>query len=198
MDDNGPGTAGVIEIARILAPRTLERDIRFLLFGNEEVGLVGSSTYVAQLQDTELPAFFVNLDMIAVTSAERDTLSAMFGQAQGDWIGAFAPDWAAEAVAAFDAAARAFAPECKFVALSLPDDYEDEPFIMRISASDHRELWSRIAPGILLAEPFFFGAARNQNYHSSADTRETLDHAFMAEVVRAALAVVCVEAGHQS
>jgi len=46
--DNGAGVAAVIEAARILAESNAEphRTIRFMLFGGEEVGLVGSKGYV--------------------------------------------------------------------------------------------------------------------------------------------------------
>lgn len=195
MDDNGSGTAAVIEIARILSTRTLDRSVRFLLFGNEERGLVGSYAYAEDLEDAELPDFFVNFDMIGYTATTADALSLLLGQPRGDWIGAYALDWAAEALAAFDAATRAFAPGCKFVAMSLPVDFGDEPFIMTVGGSDQTPFSNRGVPGIVLTEAGFYGMERNPYYHSARDTLETLDLAFMAEVVKAALAAVCMEAG---
>ena len=41
-DDNGSGAAGVLEIGRILAHNPLEHDLRLILFGGEEQGLLGS------------------------------------------------------------------------------------------------------------------------------------------------------------
>jgi hypothetical protein len=60
-NDDGSGTAIVMELARILnAPDvTTERSIRFILWNNEETGLNGSRAYVAQrqaLQGQESPA----------------------------------------------------------------------------------------------------------------------------------------------
>ena len=49
-DDNGSGTALVMELARIfsIADVQTDRSIRFALWNNEEGGLVGSSAYVEQ------------------------------------------------------------------------------------------------------------------------------------------------------
>jgi hypothetical protein len=60
-NDDGSGTALVMELARILnAPGvTTERSIRFILWNNEETGLNGAYAYVAQrkdLQGIESPA----------------------------------------------------------------------------------------------------------------------------------------------
>ena len=59
-NDNGSGTALVMELARILSRPGVqtERSIRFALWNNEETGLHGSSAYVAQrkgLQGIESP-----------------------------------------------------------------------------------------------------------------------------------------------
>jgi Zn-dependent M28 family amino/carboxypeptidase len=52
--DNGAGTATVVEVARALAAREedLDTKIRFVVFGAEEVGLVGSN-YEAERADSE-------------------------------------------------------------------------------------------------------------------------------------------------
>lgn len=51
-NDDGSGTALVMELARILSMSdvTIERSIRFALWNNEETGLNGASAYVAQRQ----------------------------------------------------------------------------------------------------------------------------------------------------
>ncbi|MCK4894041.1 MAG: M28 family peptidase [Calditrichia bacterium] len=64
-DDNGSGTAAVIEAARILAPYNFKYSIRFVLFSGEEQGLVGSQAYASQAAaagDQILGA--LNMDMI--------------------------------------------------------------------------------------------------------------------------------------
>jgi Zn-dependent M28 family amino/carboxypeptidase len=65
--DNGSGVATVLEGARLLAPYRglLERTVRFVAFGAEEVGLLGGQAYVAchaaEMAKTRL---MVNLDCI--------------------------------------------------------------------------------------------------------------------------------------
>jgi Peptidase family M28 len=60
-NDDGSGTALVMELARVLSSPDVEtqRSIRFILWNNEETGLNGSSAYVEQrkdLQGKESPA----------------------------------------------------------------------------------------------------------------------------------------------
>jgi hypothetical protein len=60
-NDNGSGTALVMELARIISSPDVQTDrsIRFILWNNEETGLNGAAAYVAQrqgLQGKEMPA----------------------------------------------------------------------------------------------------------------------------------------------
>ena len=54
-NDDGSGTALVMELARVLHSEgvTSERSIRFALWNNEETGLEGSRSYVAQRKDLQ-------------------------------------------------------------------------------------------------------------------------------------------------
>jgi len=66
-DDNGSGTAGVLELARLLAPMKgqLHRGILFASFAGEELGLLGSAEWV---KEPTLPldkaVAMLNMDMI--------------------------------------------------------------------------------------------------------------------------------------
>ncbi len=62
-NDNGAGTAVVMEAARALAPHKgkLSRTIRFVAFAQEEMGLIGSEEYVKQHLH-EHHAFMINTD----------------------------------------------------------------------------------------------------------------------------------------
>ena len=68
INDNGSGSAGILEIAETIAARDLtpRNKIRFALFGAEEFGLLGSRHYVGQLSPAEKDAIALNLnfDMI--------------------------------------------------------------------------------------------------------------------------------------
>jgi aminopeptidase YwaD len=61
-NDNGSGTAAVIEAARILASIRTDRTIHFIAFGAEELGLVGSAYYAQNPVGTVLG--MVNMDMV--------------------------------------------------------------------------------------------------------------------------------------
>lgn len=50
-DDNGSGVAGLLELARLLAPRPRRRTIRLVSFGAEEQLSVGSAAYVRAHRD---------------------------------------------------------------------------------------------------------------------------------------------------
>jgi aminopeptidase S len=68
INDNGSGTAGLLEVALTVAEQGLRpaKHLRFAWWGAEELGLVGSTHYVENLPDAELAkiAGYVNFDMI--------------------------------------------------------------------------------------------------------------------------------------
>jgi hypothetical protein len=73
-DDNGSGTAGVLELARLLAPMKgqLQRGILFASFAGEELGLLGSAEWV---KEPTLPldkaVAMLNMDMIGRIKDEK-------------------------------------------------------------------------------------------------------------------------------
>ncbi|MFB3907154.1 MAG: M28 family peptidase [Candidatus Eisenbacteria bacterium] len=72
-DDNGSGTAGVLEAARVLAPEPFEATLIFLCFSGEEQGLHGSAAWAGQAADLALDIRgMVNLDMIGYAGADPD------------------------------------------------------------------------------------------------------------------------------
>jgi aminopeptidase YwaD len=75
-NDDGSGSAVVLELARELAARNpAERplNLRFALWGAEELGLHGSRYYVQNLSDAERHSLLanINLDMVGVGQAWR-------------------------------------------------------------------------------------------------------------------------------
>jgi hypothetical protein len=66
-DDNASGTAGVLELARLLAPQRgqFKRSILFMNFGGEELGLLGSAAWVKNpTRPLEKAVAMINMDMI--------------------------------------------------------------------------------------------------------------------------------------
>jgi hypothetical protein len=66
-DDNASGTAGLLELARVLAPRKgqLDRGILFASFAGEELGLLGSAAWVKDpTKPLDKAVAMLNMDMI--------------------------------------------------------------------------------------------------------------------------------------
>jgi Predicted aminopeptidases len=68
INDNGTGTGTILEIARVMAQRdiTPRNTVRFMWYGAEEFGLLGSEAYVDSLPEAELDRIeaMVNFDMV--------------------------------------------------------------------------------------------------------------------------------------
>jgi len=66
INDNGSGTAAILETAVQMAKVMPRNKLRFALWGAEESGLLGSNHYVASLSDDERSriALYLNFDMI--------------------------------------------------------------------------------------------------------------------------------------
>jgi aminopeptidase YwaD len=67
-NDNASGTATVLELARVLPAMDLPFTLQIVLFGAEEIGLVGSRHYVGALrpQEREQITAMLNFDMVGV------------------------------------------------------------------------------------------------------------------------------------
>ncbi|WP_411720548.1 M28 family metallopeptidase [Mycetocola sp.] len=67
IQDNGSGSAALIEVAQSMSKVKPENTLRFAWWGAEEAGLIGSEEYVAGLSQEEKDriALYLNFDMIA-------------------------------------------------------------------------------------------------------------------------------------
>ena len=67
IQDNGSGSAAILEIAEQMAKVNPRNQVRFIWFGAEESGLLGSEFYVDSLAEDEIDdiAAMLNFDMIA-------------------------------------------------------------------------------------------------------------------------------------
>jgi len=95
-DDNASGTAGVLELARLLAPQKgqLRRGILFANFAGEELGLLGSAAWVKEpTRPLDKAVAMLNMDMIGRIKDQKvyvggvgtgSTLKAAVEQAQSN------------------------------------------------------------------------------------------------------------------
>lgn len=68
-NDNGSGTVTLMEIARLMVDKKLAYDVKFVAFGAEEIGLVGSEVYVLDLYEKgeiDNIVAMINMDMVGV------------------------------------------------------------------------------------------------------------------------------------
>jgi hypothetical protein len=75
-NDDGSGTAAIIELARVLSQRKNESTIVFALFGGEEAGLQGSRYFVKNFADTSRIVLMLQIDMANGSSLLFPTLDA--------------------------------------------------------------------------------------------------------------------------
>ena len=85
INDNGSGSAALLETALLMANLNPENTLRFGWWAAEEQGLVGSADYVAGLSQAELDriALYMNYDMVGspnyifmVYDADESTFAA--------------------------------------------------------------------------------------------------------------------------
>lgn len=90
--DNASGTAVAVEIASRLADIDLPYELRVVLFGSEELGLLGSSHYVSSLSPDEIArtTLMLNLDSIGAGQLEvigdRPLVNAVMNIAESEGI----------------------------------------------------------------------------------------------------------------
>ena len=76
-NDNGSGTAIILELARILKDVPTDYSIKFIHFSGEEQGLLGSSRYVSQIVNGTSPKMdikvVVNLDQVGGLATKSNT-----------------------------------------------------------------------------------------------------------------------------
>jgi hypothetical protein len=189
-DDNGSGTAALLEIARVLAGRRMERTVRLIFFNLEEIGIRGSAEYVRSI----LPELsekkwslvgMVSLEMLGYFTDEPGSQRSPIPRIEGvfdpptvgDFIGiatvkAFSP-FAREFMAGMQRAA----PDLKVVIADFPP--VSPPDFMR---SDHAPFMLQNLPALMLTDTSNY---RNPNYHRPTDTIDTLDPDRYVLVVRA-------------
>ena len=170
-DDDGSGTAAVIETARVLSGYTFERTIKFACFAGEEQGLVGSGAYVADIAAAGMNVIgCYNFDMIGYSGSDP---------APPDFIIYTDPDSTALAYELRDAALYYVSAEI-------------EPLVIHesLSASDHGSFWAHGYQAIVASEDEAWGSDFNPYYHTTSDLVANCDLAYATSCTRAALAAV--------
>jgi hypothetical protein len=154
--DDGTGVALVLAAARYLAglPRR-DRPVEFVLFDQEEVGLVGSAAYATALR----------MEGISIEGAH------CFDMISHDGDG--------------DRAIELWSPSPHLRALyELHGARHGVPVrVVRFTSSDHQSFLSRSLPAVGIGEEFVSGD-HTPHYHRATDTYEQVDFAYLARTTR--------------
>lgn len=156
-DDNASGSAGSVELARVIAATERAHDVRVILFGGEEQGLFGSSQYVAGLsaeQRTRVRGVVV-MDMIGTQSGPASVLL----------------EGAPSSVHLIDDLAAAAAT---YTTLGVTTS-------LRPFASDHVPFLRAGVPAVLTIEG---NDSANQQIHTDRDTLDHVSVPFLAQILR--------------
>jgi len=189
-DDNGTGTAALLEIARVLRGVAMERTVRLIFFNLEEPGLIGSSDYVRRRLKPELARGEISvigmasLEMLGYFTDEpgsqRSPVPAIEGVYEPPETGDFI---AVATIAAFKPLSRRLSEAMRVASPDLNVFAADffpvaPPDLLR---SDHAPFLFAGVPSVIVTDTSNF---RNPNYHSSRDTIETIDAERFTMVVR--------------
>lgn len=199
-DDNGSGTVGVMEIARLLSKYPSRKTQRYIGFDFEESGLIGSTKYVTNYLSAEdhVEGVF-NFEMIAYWSDQPNTqtVPAGFGvyfplavqtisgnQYRGDFITNVGNAASASLELLFSNSAQQYVPGLRVITLNVPGN--GLPNLTDLRRSDHTPFWDSGRKALMLTDGANF---RNECYHTPSDTLDNkLNMTFMTNVVKATLA----------
>jgi len=179
-DDNASGTAGLLELARILSAQQpkLKRTVIFIAFSGEEEGLLGSNYYVnhplAPLNNT---VAMINMDMIGRmkdrklviggvgTAKEWRELVGQANTAQATKVtansGGYVPTGMPVVVSANGRPVMTVDPNATFQLTLNEDGY---------GPSDHSSFYSKQVPVL------FFWTGTHNDYHKPSDTFDKINY----------------------
>ena len=163
-DDNASGTAGVMEMARILAGQAFDFTIRLVAFGAEETGLNGSRDYATKArQRGEQVVGMLDLDMIAFVDRAPEDVDVTANPAS---------TWLVDHYVSLAAA---------YTGLSVRRIVDASS-----RSSDHAPFWDQGYSAVEIIEDI---PLANPYYHTDGDRFATLNMDFATDVVRTTLAV---------
>ncbi len=184
-DDNASGIAGLLELAGILGSGDLPLQVELVAYPIEEppyfrTEVMGSAVHASLLREQKARVrFMISLESIGYFTDDPYTQSfptlilRLFYPSKGDFIAVIGRFRDAFPVRKIKKALRA--------AGSLPAySFNGWSIIPGVDLSDHRSYWKAGYSAVMVTDTAFY---RNENYHTSKDTPDTLDYERMAKVV---------------
>jgi len=165
-DDNGSGSSGVLEAARIFSELQFEYSIIFALWDEEEIGLIGSNNYATQAAGNgDVIHAVINMDMIAWDGDEDMVVEIHTSYlANSNDLS----DYIAEVNALYE--------------LELTPSIQ----LPGTTASDHSRFWNNGYAAVLMIEEYY-GGDFNPYYHSEEDRIAILNMPYFHEMTKLSL-----------
>jgi Zn-dependent M28 family amino/carboxypeptidase len=188
-EDNGSGSAALLEAARLMQGMRFERTVQIIWFTGEEQGLIGSTRFVRALKDPSVILGVINLDMFGYDSNDDRCFELHVGTLpQSDAVG------------------QCFVESIEAYQTGLPRyDYLTHRATDR---SDHGSFWARDIGAIEILENMMPPGPEDQDnpiacqntdanphYHTDQDTVEKINPETGIRIVRTALAALMGMAG---
>ncbi len=191
-DDNASGVAGLIELAHLLAASQLPMKVELIAYTLEEppffmTAQMGSAVHARSLKkEGALVRAMLSLEMIGYFSDAEGSqhfprrILSLFYPERGNFItvvGKFGQGLLARRIKK----AMAGGSSLPVYSINAPRS------ISGIDFSDHLSYWQAGYHAVMITDTSFY---RNPNYHTAADTAESLDYRRMAQVVEGVYATV--------
>lgn len=186
-DDNASGTAGLLELARLLDTVRTGKRIDLVAYTLEEppffrTEYMGSYVHAQSLvKDSVQVRGMVCLEMIGYFADEKKTQDypagflRLFYGSRGNYItlvNKFGPgDFA-----------RTFTRKFKHRSIVLTKQFKGPVSLPGIDFSDHMNYWNAGFSALMITDTAFY---RNKSYHQPTDTMDKLDYDRMAQVIDA-------------
>lgn len=199
-DDNLSAVVAMLEASRILSQYEFHKNIKYIGFDLEELGLLGSKEYVknAMRPDEKLRGV-LNFEMIGYYSEKNGSqklptgFNQLFPQAyaevvadtfKGNFITNVGNVASGALVDTFVYNAKKYVPELRVISVKAPGKSTIAPDLRR---SDHAAFWDANHPALMLTDGANF---RNKNYHTANDVADSLNFKFIQHVLQATMATV--------
>ena len=181
-DDNASGVAGMLEIARILAPFEISQHIDFIGFNMEEYGMIGSRHYAPYLKKGDAKLLgMVSLEMIGFTSSQKGSQKLPLP------LKPFYPNTGNFVALVGDLKSQEFLKQAKTAFKEVPGLPVETLVVpangwifFDVRLSDQSAFWDAGYPALLITDTSFF---RNPYYHTPSDKISTLNFDFLAKIV---------------
>lgn len=169
-EDNGSGSAAVLEAARILSQYQSDLTIRFITFSGEEQGLIGSDEYADSMQAAgENIVAVINLDMVAYRGQYASDMH-IYSDQQSHWLGSLGADVMST-----------------YTDVDTITHYETDPRY----GSDHYSFAIRGYPAMFFIDAWY-GPDWYPYYHTTGDTLGNLDMNLQASIARTGAAMAAI------